>query len=236
MVVSISHVSVSETQYKFAMVTFDDRARLKVELRAKDKDEIYRGFPLVVGGGGGKNNLREALYVARTRALSVDAGMRPLAYRAVVVLWDGRSPDAEFGTLADEAPRLKTTSGADVYVIVSERHEATSRPLVEAIASRPYATHTRSNSTHHVERAAANTLLEIQLNCERSLRATTPAAAALRAHPTTTAAVSSSSASTPPSARSESLQRSCVYFFTGCTGSMRQKLAKFGRVVFEICE
>ena len=70
--------------------------------------------------------------------------MRPIAYKAVVVLWDGQAPDEEFGTLVDEAPRLKTELAADVYVIVSAEYASASRSLVETIASQPYGAHTRS--------------------------------------------------------------------------------------------
>jgi len=111
------------------------------------------------GPGGRRSNLREALLAARTRAFSIDNGMRPLAYKAVVLLWDGRTPDPEFGTLADEAPRLRTTLGADVYVIVSAQHASSSRSLVEAIATPPYQTHARSDLTQSVENTVASVLV-----------------------------------------------------------------------------
>jgi len=96
-------VNVSATQYKFGVVTFDDRAKLKVKLRASNVSEILSRLPF--SAGGQRSNLRDGLMVARTQAFSVDNGMRPPAYKAAVVVWDGRRPQREFGTLVDEAPR-----------------------------------------------------------------------------------------------------------------------------------
>lgn len=122
---TVNQVAVNESQYKFAIVTFDDRASLNVTLRSQSVAEITRYLPYPLGGP--RSNLRAALAVARTQAFSIDNGMRPPAYKAVIVLWDGRAPDAEFGTLVDEAPRLRAELGADVYLIVSDEHESQSR-------------------------------------------------------------------------------------------------------------
>jgi len=161
--ITVSHrVSQGDSHYQFAVVSFSDRAPLTVKLGQSE-------FPGFVDAAGRKTNLREALFVARTRAFGVDNGARPLAYKAAVVLWDGRTPDPEFGTLADEAPRLQMMIGADVYVVVSSTFESTSRSLVEAIASRPYSAHTWSISSNTIETVAVNILLDIRLNCQRSL-------------------------------------------------------------------
>lgn len=162
---TISRVSVSETQYKFAIVTFDERAMLNVKLRTTNVSYIYSQLSTNATGGRG-NNLRQALYVARTQALSIDNGMRPLAYQAVIVLWDGRAPDREFGTLVDEAPRLRTMLGADVYVGVKAEYEYTSMYLVENIASQPHSTHTRLVSPYTVEDDVSSILVNIQLHCQ----------------------------------------------------------------------
>ena len=173
MTFAIDHVSVSESQYKLAVVTFNHRATLAVQLRAANVAEIYRRFPNTTGGHG--NNLRQALFTARTRAFSVDNGMRPPAYKAVIVLWDGETPEREFGSLVDEAPRLKTLLGADVYVVVSARHQSASRSLVEAIASQPYDTHTSLDSSRSVDNAVADVLVNIELSCQRTLGRSSPA-------------------------------------------------------------
>jgi len=170
---AIGHVAVSESQYKVAIVTFNRRAMLDVQLRAASVAEIYSQFPNTTGGRG--NNLRQALFTARTQAFSIDNGMRPPAYKTVIVLWDGQTPESEFGSLVDEAPRLRTMLGADVYVIVSARHQAASRSLVEAIASQPYDTHTSLDSSRRVDDAVADVLVNIQLSCQRSLRMNSPA-------------------------------------------------------------
>jgi len=207
-----SGVRIGRKQFQIAVVTFSHRAALDVQLRARNLSEIRASLPR--SAGGRKSNLRHGLRVARTRAFGVDAGARPLAYRAAVVIFDGRAPDREFGTPFDEAPRLKTELGVDVHVIVSDGHEFAARSLLEAVASPPYSSHIRtSSSSRTVEDAVASILVNIQLGCRRYMAELSPGES-----PTTSSPYSSYPV-TPPSREPPTL-----HTYTRHTGSTRSPI------------
>jgi hypothetical protein len=157
----IDTVNLGSTHYQIAVVTFADTATLTIKLKdVNSKASLKTAINTTLLLMGSKVNLRRGLSVARTQALSIDNGMRPLAYKAVVVLWDGYSPNPEFGTLTDEASRLKTTSSVISVFVVNN----VSNALSTSIASDN--THILINLNSNY--VAVTTSLGIQQDCSRA--------------------------------------------------------------------
>lgn len=167
-------VTIGRNFFQLGVITFGDSAQLNIKL---SDGFIYTNLQNKIDALpylGQKTNLRSGLRLARTEAFLARNGARPNAYRSVILVYDGEKPTAEFGTLANEAPRLKEM-GIDVSVVSLNyffTHGLATLDLVQNIASPPLNTHLFYNldSWSRISNTIAPTILANLVNtCLRNI-------------------------------------------------------------------
>jgi len=167
-------VTIGRNFFQLGVITFGDSAQLSIKL---SDGYVYSSLQNKIDALpylGQKTNLRSGLRLARTEAFLARNGARPNAYQSVVLVYDGEKPTAEFGTLVDEAPRLKEM-GIDVSVVSLNyffTHGLATLDLVQSISSQPLNTHLFYNldSWSRLSNTIAPTILANLVNtCLRNI-------------------------------------------------------------------
>lgn len=167
-------ITVGPSGFQFGVIVFSDFAQLAIKLNDAPTPALFQNRIDALPYLGQKTNLRDGLRLARTEAFLARNGGRYAAYRSVILVYDGETPTPEFGTLVNEASRLRD-SGVDVTVVSLRYFFANGRAtpdLVRNIASLPLVDHLfyDLDSWSRLSNTLAPTILaNLYDSCERKI-------------------------------------------------------------------
>lgn len=167
----VSNVTLGSNEYQVGALLFGNSGRIKIALNKTYSQAVLTNHLEDLIFQAQRTNLEGGLYATRVDGFSQTNGARAGVYKVAIFLYDGESPNEDFGGLSSalvEAPKLKE-EGVEVFVYTLKHYielEETPLELLESIASEPNSTHLFiMNNWEDLADMASSTLNTIKDSC-----------------------------------------------------------------------